>query len=592
MRANSLTWGLALAAFSVAVATAPDASACGGFFCDNPAPGTPPMPVDQTGETIVFVMGADTVEAHIQIQYTGDPERFAWLIPLQAVPEVSVGSARLFANLLNGTVPTVTLNTSFDFCSDGSSRSSSGCSFGMGASSDEASAPAGRGAGGSGGAGNVPPVLDVNVDVVGAFEVAILSGSSASIEAWLVENGYLPDDEAPQIVDDYASRGYVFAAIKLRAGAGLDELHPLVIEYQGSEPCIPLKLTRIAASEDMAVRAFFLGDRRVVPTSYRHVTLNFARFDWMNAGSNYTDLVSRAVDSAGAAGRAFVTEYAGTNTAVSNEGLWDSRWRSATFSAIQAVDVVDELERQGLMQCSSGSTCEAFHPQVLPLLRNHLSPPTGVSEADFWACVSCYADRFDLTAFSGAAFAADFEALIVEPGLHARQVLGGSSYVTRLFTTISPEEMTEDPEFAEVPSSMGDVSPALAATDRTTCDSKQVMNLPDGREVAHPAGAWVSFGDAMPWAERVEEFSKDGTSVVLADFGDEIEAELDAWNRSQGWDPGSADRERLSETQGGGTCACGVSGPPSQGLAYLLFGALALVRRMGSGRRRAQSNGA
>src|SRR5262245_47235490 len=83
-----------------------DAFACGGTFCDSPPPGRPPMPVEQTGENIVFVMAQGVVEAHVQIQYNGDPARFAWLVPVPAAPTLSVGSEQLFLNLLNGTVPT------------------------------------------------------------------------------------------------------------------------------------------------------------------------------------------------------------------------------------------------------------------------------------------------------------------------------------------------------------------------------------------------------------------------------------------------------------------------------------------------------
>jgi hypothetical protein len=53
---------LALAGTSVSSS----ALACGGTFCDS---GPTAMPVDQTGENILFVMGDGIVEAHVQIQY-------------------------------------------------------------------------------------------------------------------------------------------------------------------------------------------------------------------------------------------------------------------------------------------------------------------------------------------------------------------------------------------------------------------------------------------------------------------------------------------------------------------------------------------
>src|SRR5205809_388416 len=87
-----------LAALALAGVSAPRvAKACGGTFCDN---GPKPMPVDQTGENIAFVMLPGMVEAHIQIQYKGEAAKFSWVLPVQALPEVEVGSQGLFDKLL------------------------------------------------------------------------------------------------------------------------------------------------------------------------------------------------------------------------------------------------------------------------------------------------------------------------------------------------------------------------------------------------------------------------------------------------------------------------------------------------------------
>jgi hypothetical protein len=570
---------VAALAFAFVFMPVESAQACGGFFCDSPGGGQPPMPVDQTGETIVFAFDGENVEAHIQIQYTGDPERFAWLIPLQTTPEITVGSAQLFLNLLNSTVPSVTVTPTSDACFQSSSDTSGpGCALG-GSDSDEAAPMSASGK-------FTPPSADGNRPVtelrrsVGAFEVSILSGSSAAVEAWLVSNNFLPDDEAPRIVDEYASRGFVFAAIKLSAGAGLDELHPLVVKYRGTEPCVPLKLTAIAAEENMAVRAFFLGQKRAVPIGgYRHVSLNFMRLDWINSAnraSNYVELVSNAVDAPGADGHAFVTEFAGSS-AIVPRGLRARQWNSNSFSALRAVDVVDELERQTLMNCPSANVCEALHPQVFPLLRNHLPPPAGISEQQFWSCVSCYAQSLQLAPFDGVAFARDFEDRIVKPAEHGDALLARSPYVTRLFTTISPNEMTADPAFAELPENqLGDVSFTLAATDRATCDGKTVLSTADGREAAHGTTS-PTFRSEMPWAERVEEFTADGTRIPIIDNGGAIDRELKIWNAQLGYDVGSADRQNLSETNGG--CACQMRASSGHGLAFALLGLLGALRR-------------
>src|SRR5262245_36094987 len=100
MRSGRVT-GIALSLAALVGAEKP-AHACGGVFCDS---GPRAMPVDQKGENILFVLDGKSVEAHVQIQYKGEPSRFAWIVPMPAVPTVTVGSEQLFTNLLQGTVP-------------------------------------------------------------------------------------------------------------------------------------------------------------------------------------------------------------------------------------------------------------------------------------------------------------------------------------------------------------------------------------------------------------------------------------------------------------------------------------------------------
>lgn len=92
------------------------ADACGGTFCDT---GPQAMPVDQSGENILFVLDGQTVEAHVQIQYQGSADRFAWVVPMPDVPDVTVGSQLLFTELLRVTVPTYAMQTQNDSCGGG-----------------------------------------------------------------------------------------------------------------------------------------------------------------------------------------------------------------------------------------------------------------------------------------------------------------------------------------------------------------------------------------------------------------------------------------------------------------------------------------
>jgi hypothetical protein len=518
---------LSLSSLFMAVGlTATEARACGGTFCDT---GPQVMPVDQTGESIIFWIdhsGSEPhTEAHIQIQYEGDAERFAWIIPVTAVPEVLVGSQALFDNMLQATVPTFTINTtsigdcgsSFGFCfaadSAGGEFPNSFSTFTTGAEGDT-----------NGG----PDILDRGF--AGAFEYVTLTGDNVQeIVDWLDMNGYAQDPDAPPILEEYLQNDFVFVAVKLKSGAGVDEIHPLAIRYAGIEPCIPIQLTRIAAVDDMKIRAMLLGESRLVPTNWPHVEINHSRYDWANGPTvNYDEVVSLAIDEAG--GRAFVTEYAGTDEVVSTSGVFDASWSSAAFEDIDPADVVDVLTSQGLMSCD-GVQCTFSHPQVQALLEIYLPAPDGVTPEEFWSCLECYANQIDPVAWSAQpGFAADYDARISGPGQHAVDMLANSTYLTRMFTLLSPHEMIEDPLFHET-DSLPTLDNNIGATRVNDCDGgPSYIELPDGRRVALTDGGTMPDLEGNPAALRIEQVPMMGPAQIELDNADSIDALLDEYN--------------------------------------------------------------
>jgi hypothetical protein len=483
-----------------AVALVPaEAEACGGTFCDGALPTQ--MPVDQTGETILFAIDNGYVEAHVQIEYDGgDAQEFAWIVPVPELPEIEVGSWRLVQAVLDGTRPVYGYQDDTSLCED--SSADDGVGF---ISRPDGGSPTGED----------PTVLAQ--DVVGAFEYAVLEGGTAdTITQWLLDNGYALEDEAPAVLDEYIAEGHVFVAFRLRHGQDVEDIHPVVIRYPGIEPCIPIRLTRVAAKEDMDIRALFLGEARVVPTTYRHVLLNRTRLDWLALGANYRELVTMAMDAPLADGRAFVTEYAGTSSVVDASVLDTTGLDSGAFVDLPVVEVVDVLESMN-------------HELLSSLVHEFVPVPEGVAEADFYACLSCYAGLIDLQAWDAAAFAAAFDERIVAPLQHGQDLLATWPYVTRLYTTISPIEMTVDPMFAEN-AGLDDVANRNGAERERYCCG-DAMELPGGRRVWMTGSGWPAWDQEMPWAERIEEFAKGGGApVVLADHGALIDQELADWN--------------------------------------------------------------
>jgi hypothetical protein len=504
-----------------------EAQACGGTFCDT---GPNVMPVDQTGENILFVREGAMIEAHIQIQYDGDPERFAWVIPVSTEPEITVGSQALFDALLASTVPTFGTSQSFDCTDNGGGGPAFGCG---GFADDVAAGSSGEGfndGGEEGGDDGGGPDI-VARGVAGAFEYVVLSGGTVEgVVDWLDAEGYQQDDDAPPLLQNYLDKDYMFVAVKLVSGAGIEEIQPLVLRYEGDEECIPIVLTAIAAKEDMAIRAFFAGEERSVPTNYELVEPNWARLDWGNFGDNYNELVSLAVDEA-EGGRGWVTEYAGNIDVVPTAGLLGPTWTSLVFVDTAAIDVVDLLRGQGLMECNSTDGCTYNHPLVEPLLNQFLPVPDGVSDDAFYACLECHEALIDTENWDGQAFADAFGERIVEPGKRAEEILEDHDYLTRLFTTLSPHEMTVDPTFHTNPD-LGDYASTQVAVQHIECEEPDWMELPDGSEVHHDSdNAYPDLMD-LPAAMATYNVPAMGGAQQALDNADAIADGIKDWNRA------------------------------------------------------------
>ncbi|MGB1276367.1 MAG: DUF2330 domain-containing protein, partial [Nannocystaceae bacterium] len=378
----------------------------------------------------------------------------------------------------------------------------------------------------------------------------------------LGENGYQQDAAAAPIFEEYLSEGYKFAAFKLSQSAEIDSIHPVVLEYEGAEACVPIRLTRIAAEEDMEIRAFFLGNNRTVPTNYRHVLVNHVKIDWFNLGSvasQYKELITLAVDAFKADGHAFVTEYAGNSNVVTRTGIYDSNWQSAPFVNLDPAEAAELLFNQDILQCFD-DFCNYSHPLLQSVLNQYLPVPEGMTDGEFYSCLECFPVLIDQDAWgNGQGFADAYETRIIDPGKRANELLDTWPYLSRLYTTISPGEMTEDPTFHQNPS-LDDVSNILTANRYLTCDGDRVMNVPPGREIFVPGGQpWPSFGDEMPYTHEVQTVALEGAPQVLVDNDPIIVDLIDKWNASHNWPPPDT-----TGTSGGSTDSNG-TGNPTEG---------------------------
>ena len=576
--------------------TPTQAEACGGTFCDGGVPG--PMPVDQTGENVIFVLGDGNADLEVHIQINIDPntnaEKFGWLVPLAAVPEFSVGSQPLFTALLNSSVPTYGLNTTFESCGGSASASDSNDSGG--------SSPV-TGGGSTGEAGETgfdpPPLL--KEEQIGAFQVAVLQGPTIEpIKTWLIDNGYLWDENASGILQEYLDEGNVIIALKLAVGQGVEDVHPITLKYPATETCFPLRLTRIAAVEDMDIRVFVLADNRAAPSNYRHVLVNPLKIDWLNFGNNYKEVITNAVDAFQADGRAFVTEFAGAGPGGGNSLVYDPAWDESVFVGLDPTTVVSTLNNQGLASCFDPFDCSWNHPLVFPLLLEFLPPPVGVEPVDFYPALGAYAGQIDVALWNnGAEFSAALLDRVITPGMHADELLTTWPYLTRMYTTISPAEMMADPIFHQNPD-LSEVPNVRIADNYVLCNGDSVVTLPDEREFYIPGGGpWPAIPGEEWFAEEVQTVALKGAPMTLVNNTAAINQKLAEWNLTHGWprEPGvpttsdtdapttggatDASSGSGSDTATGGQnsdsgCGCRSSDDP-QGAAWMALSALGLL---------------
>jgi hypothetical protein len=115
------------------------------------------------------------------------------------------------------------------------------------------------------------------------------------------------------------------------------------------------------------------------------------------------------------------------------------------------------------------------------------------AERSFYNNMESYREYLTDFVFDAGAFADDLNAVIIEPLRAAQNLLGDHPYLTRLFTTLSADEMTVDPMFAFNPD-LPDVSNIRTADARLECPEGDpneinfeeivlVVTLKDGREI-------------------------------------------------------------------------------------------------------------
>ncbi|MDQ3033289.1 MAG: DUF2330 domain-containing protein [Myxococcota bacterium] len=465
------------------LAAPPAAEACGGFFCSG-APVCTGLfcsgaPTQQSGENLIFSVEDDgTLTVHIQILYQGESDAFAWILPLPSVPtSIDVGTDSLFTQLDAATSPR------FDFAptrQEGTCRERPICDVpDAGQAADGAVAFAD--AASAGDADSAGPMIHLREEV-GPYDAVVLSGDSAEVVlTWLRDNEFDIPTAADPLIADYVAARHVFVAIRLLGGRSAGEIQPLTLTYAEGQPCVPLRLTAVAATMDMPITAYFLADSFVAPSNYSSIEPDLDNARLWSGELSYRDHVGRAIDDAG--GRAFVTDYAGAVPPVSLS-VPDI---AELATIMDPMAYLSALLRRGFMN----------DPQLLAILPRFLPVPEGQTPQTYYNCLtspfggdsaSCgYVGGFDPAALTTA-----IDTQILAPRRAAQAMLARHPRLTRLFTTMDPSEMSLDPLF-RVDAGLPAVSNVHTATPVIECSDDYY----DGEA---PVRIDLPGGTSAPWS--------------------------------------------------------------------------------------------
>lgn len=262
-----------------------------------------------------MVMSISTTQSVLwdQIQYAGEPEEFAWVLPVQPGARVEASTSAFFEVL--EALTAVGVQPPFVDCGGGSGCDASrgDASFGVNLAAEDDSA--------GGFDQPIDPVQVVHQGTVGPYETVTLSTEQpGALNDWLESHGYNVDDSAQPIIDQYVADGFDFIALRLQPGKGVQQMTPVRVVMSGAVTSLPLRMVGIGTGAQTPIVLYVIAEGRYRTQNFEQVTVSteLLSYDFKTEESNYTELRDRALSAND--GASFVTAYANpgffTNTSI------------------------------------------------------------------------------------------------------------------------------------------------------------------------------------------------------------------------------------------------------------------------------------
>ena len=278
MRAGVLLGAAGLGVLLLA-ATARDARACGGCF-HGPSQNGDPI----TAHRMIFAVSPQQTTLYDEIEYSGDPQSFAWVLPINGPVTIGLSADVLFAAMDSATATTIRA-PNLPACPS--------CSCGF-------DAPGASGSSGGSGGGGGGPVNVISQQVVGPYDtVQLQSTDPNALTDWLTANGYSIPSNIDPIIAAYVQEGFDFLALKLQPGQGVQAMRPVRVTSSGAGMTLPLRMVAAGTGAKVGITLWVVADGRYEPTNFPTFTVQPSQlvWDWSAQTSNYTT-VQQAAEAA------------------------------------------------------------------------------------------------------------------------------------------------------------------------------------------------------------------------------------------------------------------------------------------------------
>lgn len=274
------------------------AAACGGCFVQ---PTVVSSAADSlvSGHRMAFAVSESRTVLWDQIQFTGSPSEFGWVLPVKPGSYIEESTDAWFEAL--ETVTKVQVQSPQVTCPPPASPAFGGSGRGCSCGSDESAALAGSSSfDGPGGPGVVqpPPVTVVHQGTVGPFETVTLSSNDGSaLRKWLTDHGYAVPGEIDLVIDAYVSEGADFIALRLIPGKDVSEMTPVRVVTPSGDPILPLRMVAAGTGSFVDIVLYVIGEGRygLNDLTESSVDPSLLDFDFAKDVSNYSKLRDQAL---------------------------------------------------------------------------------------------------------------------------------------------------------------------------------------------------------------------------------------------------------------------------------------------------------